>query len=516
MKVVVDLDKIRGEKGIDGKTPEKGVDYFTQKELEDFSFRVFNMVPKISETRLTSNIQARFSTKFENFTISSTKKFDTFKKEVNKKIEDFTASNKAEIVELKGLYKQIYKEQKKVKSLTITQKAFSIDTALRDLDNIKLIARGLEKLKGQDKLSAAAIRGLPSWAGGGGSSGGGATINGLTGAVTLSAGTNIALNQVAQNIEIALTGTIDISSQTNLAVTSPIVLTGDTISIQDAAADGATKGAAAFNSTNFSAASGVVNTIQNIHTSATPTFSSLNLSATSNQIVLQSAGIKTILTESGATSDKTITFPNFTGTLATIGALTQTFSGQTTFSHVNGIAVSGGIINLGTYQSPYGIIIGDVNGIAFLDPNSIALLQFDSGTSQIYIGESTLVGVVQFISSGSIEMKIGSTVEATFGADTLTFNNGTTDTFIDWGTDATLKLGVGSTTELTITATQIDLGSATTDVINFIAGAGATAPSTTATPTFTAYYGGNTNALGDPVAWLNIKANGTNRKVPLY
>lgn len=42
------------------------------------------------------------------------------------------------------------------------------------------------------------------------------------------------------------------------------------------------------------------------------------------------------------------------------------------------------------------------------------------------------------------------------------------------------------------------------------------APTTTATPTFTSYYGGNTKALGDPVAWLTINCNGTNRKIPCY
>lgn len=75
---------------------------------------------------------------------------------------------------------------------------------------------------------------------------------------------------------------------------------------------------------------------------------------------------------------------------------------------------------------------------------------------------------------------------------------------------------IGATTELAITATEITLGSATSDIVNFVSGANGTAPSTTATPTFTAYYGGNTNALGDPNAWLSIKRNGTTYRVPCY
>jgi hypothetical protein len=67
---------------------------------------------------------------------------------------------------------------------------------------------------------------------------------------------------------------------TTVSGTSPIASSGGltpTISIANAAADGATKGAAAFNATNFSAALGIVNTIQNIHTTATPTFQKLSL-----------------------------------------------------------------------------------------------------------------------------------------------------------------------------------------------------------------------------------------------
>ncbi len=42
------------------------------------------------------------------------------------------------------------------------------------------------------------------------------------------------------------------------------------------------------------------------------------------------------------------------------------------------------------------------------------------------------------------------------------------------------------------------------------------APSTTATPVFTSYYGANTKALGDPVAWLQFKVGATTYKIPLY
>ncbi len=42
------------------------------------------------------------------------------------------------------------------------------------------------------------------------------------------------------------------------------------------------------------------------------------------------------------------------------------------------------------------------------------------------------------------------------------------------------------------------------------------APTTTATPTFTSYYGGNTNALGDPNRWISVNILGSVYKIPLY
>lgn len=73
----------------------------------------------------------------------------------------------------------------------------------------------------------------------------------------------------------------------NLTATSPLsfdntrqVIGGAAVvSIANAAADGATKGAAAFNATNFTASTGVINTIQNIATTSSPQFANLVLTA---------------------------------------------------------------------------------------------------------------------------------------------------------------------------------------------------------------------------------------------
>lgn len=84
------------------------------------------------------------------------------------------------------------------------------------------------------------------------------------------------------------TGTlsIDIASYTPTSrlinTTSPLAGGGDlsadrTLTIGNAAADGVTKGAATFNATNFTASSGVVNTIQDITTTSGVTFKTMQL-----------------------------------------------------------------------------------------------------------------------------------------------------------------------------------------------------------------------------------------------
>ena len=89
------------------------------------------------------------------------------------------------------------------------------------------------------------------------------------------------------------------------------------------------------------------------------TLTSLNLTATSNQIVLQSAGVTTTLTESGTSSNKVLTLPNATGTLAysVVGtyAPIDTYINQTllttstpTFSSLkvgSGCFITGGKVN---------------------------------------------------------------------------------------------------------------------------------------------------------------------------
>lgn len=92
-------------------------------------------------------------------------------------------------------------------------------------------------------------------------------------------------------------GTVtSITASNGITVTPDPITTTGTISGVNAASDGATKGVAAFSSTNFSCTTGVCNTIQNISTGSAPSFAGLtltgNLTLSSRDIVTDSTGTK--------------------------------------------------------------------------------------------------------------------------------------------------------------------------------------------------------------------------------
>lgn len=109
---------------------------------------------------------------------------------------------------------------------------------------------------------------------------------------------------------------------------------GSTITINDATT--AAKGIASFSSTNFTASSGAVNTIQNINSTATPTFGALTLQ-NANALTLGTTGTSTgaalfkgstaasgtitLTLATNAPTNNTISLPNETGTVCTTGSI---------------------------------------------------------------------------------------------------------------------------------------------------------------------------------------------------
>lgn len=115
----------------------------------------------------------------------------------------------------------------------------------------------------------------------------------LTGGGDLSANRTFAITQSATGADGYLSSTDwntfnnKVATSRSISTTSPLSGGGDlsanrTIAIANAAADGSTKGAAAFNATNFTASSGVINTAQNINTGGSPTFAGLTLNGAMN------------------------------------------------------------------------------------------------------------------------------------------------------------------------------------------------------------------------------------------
>lgn len=89
----------------------------------------------------------------------------------------------------------------------------------------------------------------------------------------------------------------------------------------------------------------------------------------------------------------------------------------------------------------------------------------------------------------------------------------------DYSFGANVFSGSGSVTCGALTANgNVVLGSVSTDLTNFVGGSGATAPSTTllTVPLTIDVYGGTSNLVGTPTAWLDVKVGGTPYKIPLF
>jgi len=213
-----------------------------------------------------------------------------------------------------------------------------------------------------------------------------------------------------------LTGTLTIANATTA---------GSTITLNDASTS--QKGIAQFNSTNFSAASGVINTIQNIHTTAAPTFGQLtltssqasaamltvnntNVSATGNLIDLQLNGSSRMtvnpagaMTLSSTINGQTISSAaNFTGTLAVTGAANLN-GGASLAGGLQGTTAIFGSTNaltLGTTGSATGAILfkgstAASGTITIVGPNNPSdnTITIPNGTGTICISSGNCSGV---------------------------------------------------------------------------------------------------------------------------
>lgn len=219
-------------------------------------------------------------------------------------------------------------------------------------------------------------------------------------------------------------GTIDISANTNLAVSSPITLTGDTLGFD---------------------------------------FSTNNTWTGTNNFTNE---LRVTGTDTGATADKWLRifksstesayFGDYLGFTGIINP--QVNSGSIFFGVANDTATDlDAFILVGSTQA----VIGGVTSISFNLGffNQEALLEDNLLTFQ---NPTTTTGI-DWATAGSLGLKVGSTIEARLTADNLTFEAGATDVGLNWGTSGQLGFFIGATTEMWLTADTLTFEQGGTD-----------------------------------------------------
>lgn len=188
-------------------------------------------------------------------------------------------------------------------------------------------------------------------------------------------------------------GVVDVNGLTGSVTIANATAGGGTVTIDDASTS--QKGIAQFNSTNFSAAAGVINTAQDINVTAAPTFGRLtvtssqatndmllvnntNAGATGNLIDLQQSGVSRMrvspagaMTLTGTINGQTISSAaSLTGTLAVAGQ-----------ANLNGGASVTGTLNANTITPTAAMTVGATNQSFTLQGNASSTLTATSGAN---------------------------------------------------------------------------------------------------------------------------------------
>lgn len=230
------------------------------------------------------------------------------------------------------------------------------------------------------------------------------------------------------------------------------------------------------------------------------TLTSLGITADTNQIIFDSdAAITTTLQDSAASSSKTLTLPNVTGTLAHLANAAQTFAGTVAFSNAVTVSSTSGInisnstpiltftdsnigedaFSLSTGSSGFRILnITDTRTVlaasnagvnTFGDASSGSRTVFNAATGQVHtfqIGSASAITIAPsrisfsnfsslyepyisgavtntmfFDAPSSFRWNINTAEEMRIEANRMTFNNGSSDSYIDWATDGRLDVG---------------------------------------------------------------------------
>ncbi len=244
---------------------------------------------------------------------------------------------------------------------------------------------------------------------------------------------------------------------------------GTTVTINDAST--AAKGIAQFNATNFTAAGGIINTIQNISAASSPTFAGINtnsitpsaaltVGATSQNLTLQGA-VTTLSSTSGANTTS-LTF--VTPTANAIYRLQAAAAGTYDICTTAGNCVGGGVTSPGgTPNQLAKFTAGQIIGDSIIS---------DNGSLVTISGNLTVTGTTTLstplaVASGGTGSATASGARTNLGAAASGANNDITSLS---GLTTALSVVQGGTGATSLTANGILLGNGTSPVTTIAAG----------------------------------------------
>jgi len=299
---------------------------------------------------------------------------------------------------------------------------------------------------GQNLTLQGAAVGLTSTSGG--------TTNTLTFATPSGAGKTITIPNAAGTVAVSASGPITVDANGNIACATCVTsggggggtaavdsldgLTG-TLTIANSSGAGATitlndastsqKGIAQFNSTNFSAASGTINTIQNINITAAPTFGQLTLTssqATNPMLVINNTNI-------GASGNLVDLQLNGSSKFAVSPAGSVTLSGTLTVAsaaNLNGGATVTGTLTANTITPSASLTVGAASQSFTLQGNASSTITATNGanTTSLSFQSPTASVTYRFLAAAAGTYDICTTVGNCSGVGGgVTTSGGTTN-----------------------------------------------------------------------------------------